>query len=147
MSSADIAGLLGAWRLVSWQIRADDGRIEHPLGAEPDGLLVYTPDGHMSAALMAPGRPGFLGGDPLRGTAEECETAMRGFHTYSGRYRVEDGRVIHSVEIALCPDLLGTEQVRYFRLAGDRLFLSTPPLTRAGITGIAELVWRRAAAN
>jgi hypothetical protein len=139
------ARLLGAWRLVSWRIGDESGRIDEPLGPHPTGLLVYTADGFMSASLMASARKDFAGGDPLRGTPEECAAAMRGFHSYSGRYRIEEGRVIHSVEIALCPNLVGTEQIRFFNLEGDRLVLSTPPLKRAGVIGIANLVWQRAA--
>jgi hypothetical protein len=47
--------------------------------------------------------------------------------------------------MCLCPNLLGSVQVRYFRFDGDDLVLTTPPLTRAGATGTAELVWRKAA--
>jgi hypothetical protein len=143
----DAGPLLGSWRLVSWRIQGEDGQDLFPLGANPDGLLVYAPDGYMFAALMAPGRPGFLGGDPLRGTAEESLSAMRGYHTYCGRYRIEDGRVLHAVEVALCPNLIGSEQVRYYRLEDDRLILTTPPQKRAGVTGQAELIWRRPAAD
>jgi hypothetical protein len=137
--------LLGSWKLVSWRISDTDGQWRYPLGPDAEGLLVYAPDGYMFAALMAAGRPDFLGSDPLAGSAYECLTAMRSYHTYCGRYRLEDDRVIHSVEMCLCPNLLGTEQVRYCRFEDDRLILSTPPVVRAGVAGVAELVWQKAA--
>lgn len=68
---------------------------------------------------------------------------MRGYHTYCGRYRLEEDRVVHSVEMCLCPNLLGSKQVRYYRFDADRLILSTPPVVRAGVTGVAELIWRK----
>jgi hypothetical protein len=136
---------LGSWKLVSWRISGDDGEWRYPLGSDAQGLLVYAPDGYMFAALMAAERPDFLGSDPLNGSAYECLSAMRGYHIYCGRYRLEDDRVVHQVEMCLCPNLLGSEQVRYYRFDEDRLILSTPPLIRAGVTGIAELVWQKAA--
>jgi hypothetical protein len=136
---------LGSWKLVSWRISAEEGGWRYPLGRNAKGLLVYAPDGYMFAALMAAGRPDFLGSDPLAGSAYECLTAMHSYHTYCGRYRLEEDRVLHTVEMCLCPNLLGSVQTRYYRFDGENLVLSTPPLTRAGTTGTAELVWRRAA--
>jgi len=134
---------LGSWKLASWRISAGEGQWRYPLGEDAEGLLVYAPDGYMFAALMAAGRPDFLGSDPLGGSAFECLTAMRSYHTYCGRYRLEEDRVLHTVEMCLCPNLLGTVQVRYYRFDEDRLVLWTPPVTRAGVTGAAELIWRR----
>ena len=71
---------------------------------------------------------------------------MRSYHTYCGRYRLEDGTVVHSVEMCLCPNLIGSTQVRYYRFDGDDLILSTPPVTRAGVSGTAELIWRKVSA-
>ena len=140
-----ISDFLGSWTLVSWRIAGPDGAWRYPLGADARGLLVYAPDGYMSAALMAADRPDFLGSDPLSGTAYECLTAMRSYHTYCGRYRLEDDRVVHRVELCLFPNLMGSEQVRFFRFEDDCLILSTPPIVRAGVAGVAELVWRRVA--
>jgi hypothetical protein len=135
---------LGSWKLVSWRISADGGEWRYPLGPDAKGLLVYAPDGYMFAALMATDRPDFLGSDPLAGSAYECLSAMRSYHTYCGRYRLKEDRVLHTVEMCLCPNLLGSVQTRYYRFDGNDLVLSTPPVTRAGATGTAELVWRKA---
>ncbi len=141
-----ISQFLGTWRLVSWQIQGEDDAPHYPLGKKAKGLIVYAPDGYMFAALMAPVRPRFAGDDPLSGSAYEAMNAMRSYHTYSGRYRLEKGQVVHTVEMALFPNMIGSEQVRYYRFDGDRLILTTPPQTRRGVTGVAELVWRKVAA-
>src|SRR5581483_8851148 len=107
--------LLGSWTLMSWQIPGPDGAPHYPLGQNAEGLLVYAPDGYMFAALMTPGRPGFLGADPLAGSDAECASAMHGYHTYCGRWRLETDRVIHTVTMALFPNMIGSEQVRFFR--------------------------------
>jgi hypothetical protein len=139
---------VGTWKLASWRISAEEGGgWRYPLGKDAKGLLVYAADGYMFAALMAAGRPDFLGSDPLAGTAYECLTAMRSYHTYAGRYRLEEDKVLHTVEMCLCPNLLGSVQTRYFRFDGEKLVLSTPPVTRAGVTGTAELIWRKVAAS
>lgn len=40
---------------------------------------------------------------------------------YAGRYRVEGDKWITSVDVSANPALVGTEQARTFRVAGDRL--------------------------
>ena len=40
--------LIGAWSLVSYVENPVDGSAPfHPLGADPRGLILYTPDGYM----------------------------------------------------------------------------------------------------
>ncbi len=56
--------LFGAWRLVSVEATAD-GKVSYPLGGEPKGLLLLTPDGYWSAQLMADTHA-LSGGDPAR---------------------------------------------------------------------------------
>src|SRR5690606_19166642 len=57
--------LVGAWRLVSWTIEYPaSGRVTQPFGAVPEGLLMYSADGHMSAALQRPGRARLSRADP-----------------------------------------------------------------------------------
>jgi hypothetical protein len=136
---------LGSWTLVSWRISTEDGQWRYPLGEKAEGRLVYSSDGYMFAALMAADRPDFLGSDPLAGSAYECLTAVRSYHTYCGRYQLRDDHVVHSVEMCLCPNLIGSQQIRFYRFEDDRLILTTPPLKRAGVCGVAELVWQKAA--
>ncbi len=50
--------LVGAWKLVSYVEKPTDGSEPfYPMGTEPQGIIMYTPDGYMSAQLMRPGRP------------------------------------------------------------------------------------------
>jgi hypothetical protein len=57
--------LVGARRLVSVEANAG-GKIGHPLGGSPKGLLVLTPGGYWSAQLMAEGHG--IGGRDARET-------------------------------------------------------------------------------
>ncbi|MBM3601110.1 MAG: lipocalin-like domain-containing protein [Alphaproteobacteria bacterium] len=138
--------LIGTWRLKSWVVREDGGRETRPLGDAPEGLLTYTADGYMFALLMAPGRKPHAKDDPMGGTPAEAQASMAGFHSYSGRYRLEANEpvVVHSVELALLPNMIGTEQRRFYRFEGERrVVLRTPPITRKGAYGVAELVWEK----
>lgn len=50
--------LIGAWTLVSYQeIPVDGSESFEPLGPDPRGIIMYTPDGYMSAQLSRPDRP------------------------------------------------------------------------------------------
>ena len=67
--------VVGTWRLVSSEGRSSAGDVSRPYGDGPVGLLLYGPDGYMSATLMRPHRPPFASGDRLRGTPEEVRLA------------------------------------------------------------------------
>jgi hypothetical protein len=51
--------------------------------------------------------------------------------------------VIHHLQLSWFPNLIGTEQKRFFEFAGDRLMLKTPPLTVFGEAQVHRLVWER----
>jgi hypothetical protein len=135
---------IGTWRLVSWHLDDGAGKRHLPMGPNPIGLLTYTEDGFMFASLMTPERERFAGADPLGGSAGECQAAMSTCHSYCGRYRLDGDSVVHTVELALYPNMIGTEQRRFYRFEGELLKLTTPPMTRKGASGTAELTWRRA---
>ena len=138
--------LAGAWRLVSYEIERADGGSTQPLGPDPAGLLVYGPAAGMSVQVMQRGRPTFAEPDPRRGTPHEITAAFCGYLAYAGRYEVhpDEGFVVHRIEIAWFPNWEGTEQKRFFRLAGDRLTLRSPPWAHARGTSTGVLVWERA---
>src|SRR4029077_12305621 len=64
--------LIGAWRLVSYVETPVDGSPKRfPLGEDAEGIIMYTPDGYMSAQLMRLARRPFSSGDWFKGTPEE----------------------------------------------------------------------------
>ncbi len=136
---------IGTWRLLSWVITDGEGKKTEPMGPAPWGLLTYAADGYMFAMLGADPstRARFAGSDPLAGTPEEAQRAMSTCHSYCGRWRIDGDSLVHTVEGALWPNMVGTEQVRHYRFDGDRVILKTPPMTRKGASGIAELTWTR----
>jgi hypothetical protein len=116
--------LAGAWNLESWSLEYEDGRPrEFPLGLAVRGMLLYTPDGHVSATLMGVGRPAAS-------------------FAYAGRYDVRGDTVHHSIEVATDPTLIGATTTRHIAREGDMLTLSGPDF-RAGTGRTQKIVWRR----
>lgn len=137
--------LIGAWRLVSWEIAYPaSGRVTRPFGEDAVGLILYTPDGYMSAVLSRLDRGRFSSQIVPRAPDAEKVRAFDGYMHYAGRFRVEQGVVHHEVEFALNMNLIGTIQVRNARLSGDLLSLSADEPMAGGETRQHRLVWRRA---
>jgi hypothetical protein len=140
------AALVGAWRLVSWTIEYPaSGRVTQPFGAVPDGLLMYSSDGYMSATLQRPGRARLSRADPNAVSDAEKAAAFAGYLQYAGTWSVADGHVVHEVELAMNPNLIRTRLVRHVALDGDRLELGAEePLESPGQSRRHRIVWRRA---
>jgi len=85
--------LIGAWRLVSYIESPVDGSPKRvPMGEKAQGIIMYTPDGYMSAQLMTPGRRNFASGDWFKGTPEETAEEASGYIAYSGPFHVDEDR-------------------------------------------------------
>ena len=136
---------VGAWRLISFEARNDDGTVTHPFGTDARGSIIYTDSGRFSAQVMRLSRPQFAAGDQMQGTSTELEANYKGCISYFGSYTVDDrgGFVVHHVEASLFPNWEGTDQTRFFEFSGNRLKLSTPPMTWGGGGRIGVLVWER----
>ncbi|OGD18705.1 MAG: hypothetical protein A2W03_08950 [Candidatus Aminicenantes bacterium RBG_16_63_16] len=137
--------LVGAWRLVSFESRDERGEIRYPLGRNAIGQISYGAEGRMSAILVRPDRLPFASGDMRRGTDTEVRSAFEGFIGYFGNYSVDaaEGTVIHHAEGASFPNWMGGDQVRFCKLEGTRLILSTPPFLYDGQINRSVLIWER----
>lgn len=118
--------LLGTWKLLSWTV-TDSSRetISEPFGASPEGLLVYTEAGWMSAAICRRKRSLFSVGQSLRsvepGLLAQAYTSY--FH-YAGPFSVGEKSVTHTVAMSHNPNFVGTQQVRQFVFSENGLTLS-----------------------
>jgi hypothetical protein len=142
--------IAGTWRMTSWTTRAiEDGHIvTRPLGDAPNGYITYTDDGRMSVTAMASGRPPLGGGilvyESSFSSPERKAGALDTYLSYCGAYSVQDNCVTHHIEVSWWPDLCGTDIPRFFAVEGDRLELSSPPFTQAGVEQRHVLEWERA---
>lgn len=140
--------LIGAWTLVSYVEKPTDGSEPvHPLSEEPKGIIMYTPDGYVSAQLMKPGRPEFASNDWFRGTPEEVMAEASGYIAYSGPFHTDEEKrhLTHTMFVSLFPNWLGQTQPRAVEISGDELRLSSvSPIRSGGKETMSYLTWRRA---
>jgi Lipocalin-like domain len=131
--------LVGNWKLVSWQVIAEDGRPQDLFGTAPSGYLVLTPEGRSIVLTTASGRkPGV--DDTSRAGLQ------RSMLSYSGRYRVEGSDFVTTVDISWNEEWNGTEQRRHYRIDGDKLFIESAPapsMVFPGKTDFRRIVWVR----
>jgi hypothetical protein len=140
--------LLGVWKLVSYQERPLDGsQPYYPMGDAPQGIIIYSPHGYMSAQLMKPDRKLFASGNWLTGTPDEYREEAANYVAYSGEFHVDEdaGIVHHSMFVSLFPTWVGQTQARVVDLSGDTLRLApTEHLLSNGKTVTVRLTWKRA---
>ena len=136
----DRAKLLGNWKLVSWEQEFQDGsdrRAEY--GKNPIGYLIFTPEGRMMAVLEGEGRK-------APKSDEESLALFRSLVAYTGPYTLEGDKWTTKVDVAWHPDRRGTDQVRFFKVEGDRLFVTTtyrPNPNFGGKVARSLLTWER----
>ncbi len=137
--------LVGTWRLSSYSAATPDGVTTHPFGMFAQGRLIYEANGRMAVQIARPGQSPFVSGDPRAPTDAEARAAYDRYLAYYGTYSVDpvQATVVHHVEVSLTPDWAGGDQVRYFKLEGHRLTLTTPPALFGGVKLVATLVWER----
>lgn len=147
--------LIGSWRLLRWEIVYADRRPPTlPYGADAVGLIVYAPDGFMSASIARAGR-GRLSSDSVR-TAPEAERlgAFESYFHYAGPYTLKRDaalptgmQVVHRVSMALNPNFVGTEQVRdvAFDASGTLTLSASDTVPGSTVVRHHRLQWVRCA--
>src|SRR5258705_3237216 len=121
--------IVGTWKLVSVVYEDQESKTRTPvLGEHPKGRQIATADGRWLALVTTEGRT-------VPKTDEERAQALRTMIAYTGRYRVEDGKVVTKVEAAWNEASVGGEQTRFIRFEGDRLFIESPPMPHPNVNG------------
>ena len=130
MNAYPSPNLVGTWRLVSYEAQASSGEIRYPLGQHVVGQLFYDVHGNMSAHVTRVDRPTFASDDSDSGTDAEVRAAFEGHTSYFGTYTIDPSArtVTHHVHGASYPNWMGHDQIRYYRIDGSHLVLSTPPI-------------------
>ena len=139
--------LIGAWELIDVVEEPVDGSpARHPMGERPLGLILYTPDGYMSAQIMQRERAA-VSADWTDLTPEDYRQEAMTYFAYSGPYSVDEekGLLQHSMTVSLFPGWVGQTQPRAVEIDGDVLHLSTPSPTLSGAQLVmTHIRWRRA---
>jgi len=133
-----LAQIAGCWDLLSWSTIAANGAISYPYSDAAQGRIIFDiPSRRMSAFLMHP-------------QWKNSDAAQRLFLSYSAAIELtadtQHGAVLlHSVDFASNPRMIGETLRRQATLDGDVLTLKTlATVGRAPKDGQHVLVWQRA---
>ena len=119
--------IVGVWTLKSVVYEDQTTKELSPvLGEHPRGRQIATADGRWLALVTAENRP-------VPKTDEDRARALTSMIAYTGRYRVENGKVVTKVEAAWNEAWVGGEQTRFIRFEGDRLFIESPPMPHPNV--------------
>lgn len=134
--AADATKVVGTWKLLSFLNEFQDGSDPRPsYGSNATGYIIFTPERRMMAIVEAEGRK-------APQNDEDRAAAFRTIIAYTGTVHFEGDRLITKVDVSWNPAWVGTEQVRTYVLAGDRLQVVSPwvmspnlgKMTRATVT-------------
>jgi len=125
---ASLAGenpILGTWKLKSYVREvAVTGEKINQLGEHPDGYLSYSADGRMYAIGTSDNRVKPRNVNP---NDEERVKLHQTMFAFAGTYTLEGGKVIHHVDISWNEAWTGTDQIRFYKLDGNTLTITTAP--------------------
>src|SRR5262245_40849415 len=135
------AKLHGVWKIVSLkaQIVGENIAPIQSLGPNPRGYLIFLPEGRMISLIVSTDR---------RPPTNDAESAalLRTMVSYSGKYTVDAEKFVTTPDVSWNEIYTGHEQVRYYRLDGNRLFTRTAEEPSALFPGkriVATTEWVR----
>ena len=144
--------LIGAWRLESYTAYptpySNIQRPTFPMTKNVTGLIMYTPDGYMSAQMLIPGQQTFRRGEGDE--AQWSEAAKRCF-SYCGPYYISNegmGReevLRHTFQVCNLPGWIGDIQIRTHRFEedGQVLVLGSEEPTEIKVSVLAPALRRK----
>lgn len=150
--------LVGAWELVEYSaaLASDPTSKIYPMGRDATGIIMYTPDGYMSAQLQIPGQPPYAVNSMSGATDEEYIQCAKRYLAYTGPFYIDEGGsekgeepiLTHSMRNCSFPDWMGNTQRRLFEFEereGERyLTLETEGTIKVGgEERVARLTWRK----
>jgi hypothetical protein len=135
--------LVGTWKLKSYVREvAATGERYNERGEHPNRYLSYSADGRMYAIITWENR---ITPRDVVPTDEERIKLFSTMISYAGTYTFDAEKVIHHVDISWNQNWTGTDQVRFYKLDGNTLTI-TSALSRNftdGREGRSILVWER----
>ena len=138
-------GILGAWTFVSVVSERDDGVTAQPFGAEPKGIIIFTPSGHFSLFQSRAEIPRLAANDRARATAEEAQGVVGSSIAYFGTYTVNeaDRTLSLRIEASTFANVADANpQRRIITTLTPNELMFTNPRTPSGVT--LRTAWRRA---
>ena len=137
--------LVGAWTLLLDDSIRTDGTHVPSFGPNPDGMLIFTADGHFSVQIGRSGRMPFAANSRIAGTADENKTTVQGTLAYFGNYAVDEGAktITFRVQASTYPNWEGTTQKRLVTALTNEVLTYNNPLLSVPGYSHAELAWKK----
>jgi hypothetical protein len=135
--------LIGTRKLKSYVREvAATGERTNKRGEHPNGYLGYAADARMYAIITWENR---IKPREVVPTDEERIKLFGTMISYAGTYTFDAEKVIHHVDISWNQSWTGTDQVRFYKLDGNTLTITTPLNKNFvdGREGRSILVWER----
>ncbi len=121
--------LVGLWKLISYELEFQDtGERQTPFGAYPNGYGVITAEGRTMAVLTAEGRP-------IPKSDADRAAAFKTVIAYTGMLKVDGDHWTTHVDVTWNEAWNGTDQVRFFKLDGDALYITSAWSTNLNYEG------------
>jgi hypothetical protein len=159
--------LVGAWELTEYSLylEKDQSNKIYPMTPEVKGIIMYTPDGYMSAQLQTPGQNPFDGELPFDRTESPAKAQAdwaqvgRNYIAYTGEFYLDEGGdeegrpiLIHHMRYANLPSFVGDGQRRILRFEdkADGRYLVLAPANTVTVRGEDRAVvacWRKLPVN
>jgi Lipocalin-like domain len=135
--------LIGTWKLKSYVREvAATGERYNERGEHPNGYLAYSADGRMYAIITWENR---IAPQDVVPTNDERIKLFGTMISYAGTYTFDAEKVVHHVDISWNQNWTGTDQVRFYKLDGDTLTITSALAKNFtdGREGRSILVWER----
>jgi hypothetical protein len=136
--------VVGTWRVTSFSVRTlDTNEVSYPVGENPIGYEHYSPGGYVVTFLQKrnPQKPA----GPIYTDAERAQFHKDLIGGFTGTYTVEGKKLTKHIVAAWRPDWIGSDQVRYIGIDGNKLTEETEPRVdpRTGKKGIAIVTFEK----
>lgn len=137
--------LVGTWTLLIVDNIKDDDSHVPVYGPNPEGLLIFTADGHYSLQIFRNNRPAFASKDRLTGTADENKAAVQGMISHMGTYMVDEAGKTLTFRVAASsfPNWDATSQKRPVTAITDEVLTFNNPMPSTSGYVRAELAWKK----
>lgn len=140
--------LVGAWELIEFceYLPSDESNKIFPMGSNAQGIIMYTPDGYMSAQLQG-----------SEDQPEPQKSFMSNYIAYTGHFYLdEDGDeegplLLHEMRNSSLKMLVGQTQRRFVKIVdeddGRYLYLGASQQTQDKEKRITRVRWKRLPEN
>jgi hypothetical protein len=91
--------LVGTWLQVSVDVVSADGTRRTLYGDNPKGIVIYTSDGYFCLMQARTDLPKLASGRPATATPDEARAIVAGSIGYFGKYSLDEGSKVLSVDI------------------------------------------------